>query len=70
LSKVGRETSTTGAQRREAVAAPEADLAMILDAWENLPKLGRRAIVVLVEAFQSFPSCSPPSPPDVEIVDL
>ena len=51
-SKAGRETSTTGAQRREGVGDPHDELAVVVDAWVRLPGVVRRAILGAVRAFE------------------
>ena len=52
--QAGRETSTTGAQRKEAVGALEADVGAVLDGWAQMPKAARRAIVLLLRALQAL----------------
>ena len=59
VSKAGRETSTTGAQRKTTAvlrAAPgSAQLAAIVDAWPKLPEPVREAVVAIVRALQHGP---------------
>ena len=51
-SQTGRETSTTGEQRREAGNDPDAELVVILEVWASLPESARRAILGAVCAFE------------------
>ena len=50
-SKAGRETSTTGAQRREGVGDPYGELAVVVEVWGKLPGAVRRAILGAVCMF-------------------
>lgn len=54
-SKAGRETSTTGAQRGKPANGPHGELAVVIEAWEDLPEDARKAILGAVQAF-AFPS--------------
>jgi len=51
-SKAGRETSTTGAQRREGVGDLHDELAVVVEAWVRVPRVVRRAILGAVRAFE------------------
>jgi len=52
-SQTGRETSTTGAQRREVAAAAEVALAVMLEVRPGLPEYARRAVVAILRWLQS-----------------
>jgi hypothetical protein len=51
-SKAGRETSTTGAQRREVVGDLHDELAVVVEAWVRLPGVVRLAILGAVRALE------------------
>jgi hypothetical protein len=51
-SIAGRETSTTGAQRREHVGDPHDELAVVVEVWAKLRGAVRRAILVAVSMFE------------------
>ena len=53
VSKTGREASTTEEQRCGTDPDAEAELALILGAWADLPEPARQAILGAVLAFQA-----------------
>ena len=52
MSKTGRETSTTGAQRRERVGDSHDELTVVVEAWVKKPVVVRRAILGAVGMFE------------------